>query len=668
MSKTAICVLTLFLTACGSGHPKPGGEEGPKHSASFPSSSSVSAGSILTGSSSSSSAGSGDANGAIVVDQFGYLPEARKIAVLRAPQIGFDSKSDYVPSNKIQLKNVSTGQVVLESSAETWSNGDVDELSGDKAWWFDFSSVNTPGRYLVVDSVTGLSSAPFTIGTDIYEPVLKAAMRTFYYQRSGFAKVEPFAEKGWVDGASHVGPGQDKNARLYSDKQNPHTEKDLSGGWYDAGDYNKYTNWHADYIITLLHAYLENKAAWGDDYDIPESGNGVPDIIDEIVWGLDWLKKMQNSDGSLLSILASDPGSPPSAAKGPSYYGPASTSASLSGAATFAFASKVLGEFNNPALKTYSADLKTRAEQAWDWAKKNPNVTFRNNEGDAVGLGGGQQEVDGEGLKDKRQKAANHLMILTGNAKYAGDIGNVLGYGVYGIWDEPMLTNSLYFIDNYKDFDAVTARLFKGGQSYNMLTSPYGGNHFTEWKKGPYMAWLADYMFDWGSNRAISRAGVMAHFFLDYGIPYKAHGIVAQDVKNHALGYLNYLHGVNPLGLVYLSNMNSLGATKSVSEFYHQWFANGSALWDKVGESTYGPAPGFLVGGPNINYKWDAVCEAATPHKDCGKEKLSPPFGQPPMKSYREFNTSWPINSWEVTENHNDYQVAYIRLLSKFVN
>jgi len=46
---------------------------------------------------------------------------------------------------------------------------------------------------------------------------------------------------------------------------------------------------------------------------------------------------------------------------------------------------------------------------------------------------------------------------------------------------------------------------------------------------------------------------------------------------------------------------------------------------------------------------------------------LTPPKGQPPMKSYRDFNISWPLNSWQVTENHNDYQVAYLRLLSKFV-
>ena len=74
--------------------------------------------------------------------------------------------------------------------------------------------------------------------------------------------------------------------------------KDLRGGWYDAGDFNKYTSWAARYIIVLLQAYEEHPQAFSDDYGIPESGNGIPDILDEVKWGLDWLVRMQNPDGS----------------------------------------------------------------------------------------------------------------------------------------------------------------------------------------------------------------------------------------------------------------------------------------------------------------------------------------------------------------------------------
>jgi hypothetical protein len=118
--------------------------------------------------------------------------------------------------------------------------------------------------------------------------------------------------------------------------------------------------------------------------------------------------------------------------------------------------------------------------------------------------------------------------------------------------------------------------------------------------------------------------------------------------------------------------MGELGAEVSANEFYHSWFADQSPLWDRVGTSTYGPPPGFLPGGPNPSYGVDGCCPSScgSPENNavCTSEPVSPPMGQPDQKSYKDFNTSWPLNSWEVTENSNGYQVAYIRLLSKLVN
>jgi hypothetical protein len=91
-----------------------------------------------------------------------------------------------------------------------------------------------------------------------------------------------------------------------------------------------------------------------------------------------------------------------------------------------------------------------------------------------------------------------------------------------------------------------------------------------------------------------------------------------------------------------------------------------------VGTSTYGPAPGFVVGGPNPSYAWDeGRCGKPTLTSSdplCGTYVLSPPYGQPAQKAYKDFNSSWPLNSWSVTENSNGYQASYLRLLSKFVN
>ncbi len=163
------------------------------------------------------------------------------------------------------------------------------------------------------------------------------------------------------------------------------------------------------------------------------------------------------------------------------------------------------------------------------------------------------------------------------------------------------------------------------------------------------------------------RQGAIFAHLVDYAVAPE----LAAEVERAAAGYIHYIHGVNPLGIVYLSNMYGAGAESSVNEFYHSWFSNGSPRWDRVGVSTYGPAPGFLTGGPNPSYNWDGCCPSgcgsAANNAVCNSEPISPPKGQPKQKSYKDFNTSWPLNSWAVTENSCGYQVAYIRLLARFV-
>lgn len=647
--------LSGLITACGGG--------GGSTPASKPASSTPTTSSVASVAASSVASGAPTISGFIVVDQFGYLPDVKKIAVVRDPQTGYDAALSFTPGATYQLVNLDTNAVVLSGSAVSWKSGATFDAAGDKAWWFDFSSVTTPGKYAVVDVEKNVRSPGFNIGADIYKPVLKHAMRSFFYQRAGFAKQAPYAEAGWTDAASHIGAGQDKNARLYSDKNNAATEKDLSGGWYDAGDYNKYTNWHAYYLVALLHAYAENPTVWTDDYNIPESGNGIPDIIDEVKWGFDWLKKMQNDDGSVLSIIGLDHASPPSAATGPSYYGPASTSATLTSAGAFALGSKILAGLDDADLADYAVDLKTRAEEAWAWAIANPNVTFRNNEGTSAGLGAGQQEVDDAGRATKKLTAAIYLFAATGSTTYRDHVNaNVTNAATWvAPWNEPELTAWLY----YANLPGVTDTIASGIKT-RYQSSLNTTDNWPAVRNGddPYRAFLGTGNFTWGSNRTISRKGQTFHNLIDYGVgsPDSA------EVRNAAVGYLNYIHGVNPQGMVYLSNMYSLGVHSSVNEFYHSWFTDGSSLWDRVGLSTYGPAPGFLVGGPNPSYNWDGFCTSNPGDSRCGSAAPTPPKGQPAMKAYLDFNTSWPLNSWEVTENHNDYQVAYIRLLSKFVD
>lgn len=657
--------LTGLITACGGGG---GSSKATPSSAALPSSASLS--SVASSASSTTSSHNGEPviSKLIVVDQFGYLPDAQKIAIVRDPQTGYDATESYTPSDALNVVDLNSGEVVLTAAPSIWKGGTTHSTSGDKVWRFDFSNVTAPGTYAIVDSGKNLRSPGFTIGTDIYKPVLKHAFRTFFYQRAGFEKKRPFAEVGWTDEASHLKPGQDPETRLYDglNKQTgvAGTEKDLRGGWFDAGDFNKYTNWHADYIIVMLHSYLENPTAWGDDFDIPESGNGVSDLIDEVQWGLEWLKRMQNADGSVLSIQGLSEASPPSSATGRSFYGPASTSASLSTAAAFALGAKV---FNELGMDEYATGLRDRAGKAWIWANENPAIIVHNNKGAWEGLGAGDQEV-GEAtqaveLQRKKTRAAIYLYAATGVDAYHNDVTSNYNDRAQWVdqWNENDLIPWLYYA-NLPTADSTLAAKIKNQYATAMKnsTDPEAISN----ADGYRVTLGGDGNFTWGSNRSMSRKGSTFYNLVSYSLD----NLNTNTAKNAALAYLNYIHGTNPQGMVYLSNMYSLGVHSSVNEFYHAWFTNGSALWDRVGTSTYGPAPGYLVGGPNPSYDWDDNCKTSSPNPGCGVAAPNPPKGQPPMKAYLDFNTSWPLNSWQITENHNDYQVAYIRLLSKFVS
>ncbi|WP_428243048.1 glycoside hydrolase family 9 protein [Gynuella sp.] len=608
----------------------------------------------------------------IVVDQFGYPTDARKVAVVRDPVEGFDSADAYTPGVHFELVDADTSTVVFRSTLQPWHDGAVDPSSGDKTWRFDFSSIQTPGNYYVRDLEAEVVSPTFSIDDAVYDDVLKQAMRAMFYQRVGFAKQEPYAEPGWTDAASHLGTGQDPQARLFSDPDNAATERDLRGGWFDAGDFNKYTNWTAAYVVDLLHAYLENPAAWGDDFNIPESGNGIPDILDEAKWGMDSLIRLQNDNGSVLSIVGLAHASPPSSATGASLYGPESTSATLSTASAFALGAKVFGDINQQSYKDYAGDLLVRAKNAWDWADANPSVVFYNNDSanGSSGLGAGQQEVDDKGRLLKKLHASAYLFEMTGDVVYQDFFdsnyrnADLIAY----YWSNPFAvfdTHILLYYANLPNATASVANVIKERfvNAMNSDSHLWGAvNDDTD----PYQAQLKDYT--WGSSGVKSDVGFMFYEQILQGLNTQSEA----EVKNVALGYLHYLHGVNPLGKVYLSNMGNYGAENSVDQFYHSWFSDGSAKWDSVSDSLYGPPPGFLVGGANPSYDWDSCCpySCGSPENNakCGVQQLSPPYGQPNQKSYTDFNDSWPLNSWSVTENSNGYQIRYLRLLSKFVH
>ena len=608
----------------------------------------------------------------IVVDQFGYTPGGEKIAVLRDPQTGADADASFEPGASYALVEASTGAQVFTAAPTAWNGGAEDPSSGDRADWFDFSSVTEPGAYYVLDIERNVRSYAFEISDGVYADVLVQALRMFFYQRVGQTKDASHAGVGWVDAPSHVGPLQDHAARLYSDKSNAATERDVWGGWYDAGDYNKYTSWTAGYVENLLRAYVENPGAFGDDSGIPESGNGMPDVLDEAKWGMDFLTRMQESDGSLLSIVGEAGASPPSSATAPSLYGSPNTSATLATAAAFAYGALVFSKQGPVELKDYATDLGQRAEKAYAWADANPAVVFKNNDSasGSSGLGAGQQETDDAGRLAYKLDAAVQLFRLTGEPSYRSFVdasyqqSHLVSFGNYvSEWDVALQDALLEYADHPDATPAVAAAL---RDAYTQGVTGSGNLGAVLGDQDPYLAYLKDYT--WGSNQTKAAKGNCFTAAVVHGLASDQ----SADFLRAAERYLHYLHGVNPFSLVYLSNMNEHGAENSVNEFYHTWFADKSPAWDRVGVSTYGPPPGFLVGGPNPSYDWDACCPggcgAAENNAVCTAESISPPKGQPPQKSYKDFNTNWPLDSWSISEPSDGYQIGYIRLLSKFVH
>ena len=175
--------------------------------------------------------------------------------------------------------------VVDESGAIAWRGGaPVGQVDSDvlgeirTAWIGDFSALNTPGRYHLRTD-TGDTSYPFDVEATVFDPVVRAVQRAFYFQRA-FTAIEPrHAEGPWTHGDDR-------------DKAPP----GIVRGWHDAGDFSLYNLSAASSVFWLLQAYSDFEPT-ADDTNIPQSGNGVPDLLDETRWELEWLLSTEDSAG-----------------------------------------------------------------------------------------------------------------------------------------------------------------------------------------------------------------------------------------------------------------------------------------------------------------------------------------------------------------------------------
>ncbi|MEO0224352.1 MAG: glycoside hydrolase family 9 protein [candidate division WOR-3 bacterium] len=259
------------------------------------------------------------ASNRIKVNQIGYHPNFRKIAFLthHDTQVWNSYSSKGVPPSnpptKARIINVKTNSIVLDNiplSTPEW-----DENSWDYVQEIDFSSLTSDGIYCIEIDGVG-RSCWFRISKDVYYDVFKTVFRSYYLQRCGIGINDKIS--GVYHDVCHT------NDALYFRRNDaPTTKFDAGtpnkggsdtigtalkvvplgffrGGWHDAGDYNKYTTTIATVLLQFFWKYEKFPELFkDDDLDIPESGNGIPDILDEAKYALEFLLKMQIPQGGL---------------------------------------------------------------------------------------------------------------------------------------------------------------------------------------------------------------------------------------------------------------------------------------------------------------------------------------------------------------------------------
>jgi hypothetical protein len=317
----------------------------------------------------------------------------------------------------------------------------------------------------------------------------------------------------------------------------------------------------------------------------------------------------------------------------------------------FAHAAIVYGALSNAVAQALATQLTTSAETAWVWLENHPaQIPSHYDNG---GFVNDAAEDDEYQQFANRVGAAAYLFALTGLPSYRaffdGNYTNVHLMDWHYIYSSEVQFQDalLYCTRALGATPAVVAAISNAyaDAAGKMLAHHTGG-------EDAYRAWIDAYY--WGSNQAKSDNGNMLRAMQGYGWD----GTNRAAYRDAAAAYVHYLHGVNPLGQVYLSAMKRFGAERSAPEFYHGWFWDGSP-WDNADTSLFGPAPGYVVGGANPGY---------APDPAYGGPPIEPPQNQPAQKSYRSWNADWPENSWEITENSIYCQSAYVRLLSKLTS
>ena len=222
------------------------------------------------------------AGGWIRINQLGYLPAAVKVAVLMCQET--------IDVTQSAPADIYTGKTVYRS-ANTHSQGPWGQMQS--TYRLDFSDFHGEGAFRIV--AAGIESPVFPINNRVWDGTADFVLNYMRQQRCGY---NPFQRD-----SCHT---KDAYVRYHPDKEGQRI--DVTGGWHDAADLLQYTTTSANAIYQMMLAWQECPGAFGDHYQANglEGANGIPDIIDEIYWGLVWLDKMNPSKGELYNQIADD--------------------------------------------------------------------------------------------------------------------------------------------------------------------------------------------------------------------------------------------------------------------------------------------------------------------------------------------------------------------------
>ena len=478
----------------------------------------------------------------ILTNQVGYVPDSTKTAVFR----------DVTSETEFSVLNADTNETVYTG---TLTGGTFNSSANETDYYGDFSSVTEPGKYYITCGALD-DSYTFEIADNVYDDLFDSTVRMLYFQRCG-CEVSAGA---FSHPACHTG-----TAVVYGTNQ----AIDVTGGWHDAGDYGRYIVAAAKAVADLLYAYDANPDMHTDSVGIPESGNGVPDILDEVRYELEWMLKMQDSSGGVYHKVTCEnfPGYiMPQYEKDTLIVTPISTTATADFCASMAMAY----EFYYDIDKAFAEKCLAAAEKAWDFLQANPNLIFNNPTDITTGEYGDSSDLDERywaaaqmyraTKRDEYLSALDQAIVKTGL-----DWSTVGSYGLIALLTmDDIDTESTSYTRAYNALITQAKTALK-----NTSNSGYGISVTT---------------FNWGSNMTIANSGITLSIAAE----------ITGDEKyaEAAETALHYLLGRNPNGVCYVSGY---GTVSPLNPHHRPSMAAGQAM------------PGMLVGGVNENLEDSAA-------------------------------------------------------------